>query len=191
MDKSLCWAVTPRDLRSVVQKLAFLFILAAAPLLLSDCKKQPEINIPFETIGKGDDALLRNEKGEYASAHHESLGLFIITDMDGVRQFQEIVSSCCLDYLADVDYDEYIVAFATLGKKPMADFEITITKISRVGNTVDLWITTKAPTIGNSTFTYPYHAIKIRRENLPIEGNPVFRMWEGEQLILDRAVVLP
>lgn len=166
-----------------VKALLPFFVIAAMLPGLTACQPQ-ETDVPFETVLKGDidtsygtlDLMLAANSTEAQQ----------IVDTLQTRQFSEE-----LEEIINVNYEEYLVIVVILGAWPYGGAEITVERISQVGQDFMVVVSTVEPTDGDRVIVHPVHVIKIRRADLALQGQVRFNLCKGDELVLTREHFVP
>ncbi len=128
---------------------------------LGACKPKPtEVTLPFETI----------EQKEWAGTDkpYESREptLIIVSRLEEVDNLNGLISDEAMIKLQALDYDEYFALVAFQGWKPSTGYSIQVNRISRLGNTVNIYTQLHEPTPDEAKadeVTSPYHLVQVQK----------------------------
>jgi len=172
-------------MRNLISALLGLAVLAVGLTGLAACKPK-ETELHFET--------LVHHQG-YCGATYNSMDLMVATNLTEAQRIADTLSpetpgKRC-EEIASVDYEEYLVVVAYFGTRVYSESVVTIEKITQIGDVVDVIISTVEPTAGDRVIVHPIHIVKIKRDDLPVRGSLVFRLWKGGEVILTREHFVP
>jgi hypothetical protein len=191
MKRRLSWW---RGLLALVAVVAVALALVGCNGLGPPATEPAKTEVPFETITKGD-LVLHQEQGPAFAPSYEDMDLMIAIDPAEAQQIADELSpkrpGLRFDEIASVDYEEYLVVAAYFGAKPSAGYEITIERIAQVAHEVDVIVRLVEPRVGTAIFTYPIHAVKIKKTALTTKGPLTFVLMEGNKVLLKREHSVP
>lgn len=93
-------------------------------------------------------------------------GLAVITDLEQARRAVEWASRDGQAQLQALDYDAYLALVAFQGRMPSSDYGVEISRITRLGSTVNVYarFDRPEPRQGVADFImYPYHLVRLEK----------------------------
>jgi hypothetical protein len=154
---------------------------------LSACKpKSQETALSFETIEKAEWGIAKlNESREP--------GMIIIARIDEINSLDGMTSGDSIKQLEALDYDQYFALAAFQGRKPGTAYDITVNRIDRIGNTVNIYAEFHEPKPNEASGaleTSPYHLVKVQKNDSWNQGI-TFNLFSGQTLVASLTHTIP
>ena len=142
--------MTFKHIREKLQ-IAILVLVFTGVMGLSGCKKAKTVDLPFETVMKGNPAV-HDSNGRGYHPDLLNMDLLIASNADEGQQITEKMwtdrPGLRFDEIPNIDYTKYILIIAYLGAYGHNGAEITIEKVTQTGSEVNVIVSTIEPTVG-------------------------------------------
>jgi hypothetical protein len=165
----------------------------ALPSTIADGTALPSTTVdgnalPFETIEQDAYAVDTGILYDY----HEP-GMVIISRVEELDNLDGLVSTAGFRQLQALDYSQYFALAAFQGRKGSIGYDIQVNRISRLGNTVNVYAQLNAPppdTAVGATVTSPYHVIKVQKSG-SWNQDITFNLFSGNKLVASLTHTIP
>jgi hypothetical protein len=139
----------------------------------------PSQAVNFDTVFHGDIPLVISKEARRGSSFYNQL--FLLTSITDVQTLSINYSSHSndpmLSALSKVDYSQYGVLVAYMGASLNTGSAITVEKVIRNGNTINVRVTQNKPESGDQAVVNYFHAIAVKLTELPDPRKITVSLW--------------